>query len=115
MLRPQLPDADRLLPYLRRIDASRTYSNWGPLAVEFEQRFAGQLHMPGIQVVSAASGTLALVGAILATAGRAPANRPLAIVPAFTFVATAVAVELTGFRPYAVDVHPLTWRIDLRP
>jgi hypothetical protein len=35
VLRPRLPDAGQLLPYLRRIDASRVYTNWGALAKEF--------------------------------------------------------------------------------
>jgi hypothetical protein len=42
VLRPLLPQADRLLPYLRRIDASRIYTNWGPLASELECRLSGQ-------------------------------------------------------------------------
>ncbi|MCB1435229.1 MAG: hypothetical protein KDK75_22620, partial [Alphaproteobacteria bacterium] len=31
--RPKLPEAQVLLPYLRRIDQARYYSNHGPLAV----------------------------------------------------------------------------------
>ena len=37
---PSLPTADELLPYLRRIDANRWYSNFGPLVSEFESRIA---------------------------------------------------------------------------
>jgi dTDP-4-amino-4,6-dideoxygalactose transaminase len=109
VLRPLLPDAGRLLSYLRRIDASRTYTNWGPLASELEGRLAGHFGLAPGSVTSAASGTGALIGAILATAGRATPNRPLAIVPAFTFVATALAVEHCGFRPHFVDVDPDGW------
>ena len=36
----RMPDADALLPYLRRIDAARYYSNFGPLVQEFEARIA---------------------------------------------------------------------------
>src|SRR5947209_1621371 len=39
-LRPKLPSAERLLPYLRRIDANRVYANWGPLVEELEFRIA---------------------------------------------------------------------------
>jgi len=112
VFRPQLPDAARLLPYLRRIDDSRTYTNWGPLVTELEQRLASHFGLAEHRVVSASSGTAALVGAILATAGRASLGRPLAIVPAFTFVATAIAVEQCGYRPYIVDVDPDTWALD---
>jgi hypothetical protein len=55
VLRPLLPDADRLLPYLRRIDANRTYSNFGPLACEFEDRIAALLAQGPGTVVSASS------------------------------------------------------------
>jgi dTDP-4-amino-4,6-dideoxygalactose transaminase len=111
--RPRLPDADRLLPYLRRIDDARIYTNWGPLAAELETRLARHFGVPDHAVVSAASGTSALVGAILASAGRATAERPLALLPAFTFVATAIAAEQCGYRPHLVDVEPGDWAVRL--
>lgn len=104
VLQPLLPDAGRLLPYLERIDANRTYTNWGPLAAELEDRLSVHFRVPAGSVISANSGTGALVGAILATAGRAAAERPFAIVPAYTFVATPLAAEQCGFRPHLVDV-----------
>jgi dTDP-4-amino-4,6-dideoxygalactose transaminase len=112
VLRPLLPTAEQLTPYLRRIDATRIYANWGPLASEFERRLCEHFRLPAGCVVSSSSGTAALVGAILATAGRAGPNRPYAMVPAFTFVATAVAVEHCGFQPYLLDVGPHDWTID---
>jgi dTDP-4-amino-4,6-dideoxygalactose transaminase len=112
VLRPQLPTAERLLPYLRRIDESRVYSNWGPLVAEFERRLCDELQLPVGTVTSAGSGTSALTGAILGTAGRATDERPLALLPAFTFVATAVAVEQCGYRPYLADVDAGTWMLD---
>jgi dTDP-4-amino-4,6-dideoxygalactose transaminase len=112
VLRPRLPSADALLPYLHRIDATRIYSNNGPLASELERRLADHLRLPFRGLVSAASGTAALIGAILASAGRATPTRPLAILPAFTFVATAVAVELCGYQPYLADVDAENWMLN---
>jgi dTDP-4-amino-4,6-dideoxygalactose transaminase len=112
VMRPQLPSADRLLPYLRRIDETRTYSNWGPLVSELECRLARYFGMNDGSVVCAGSGTAALVGAVLATAGRATLERPLALIPAFTFVATAAAAEQCGYRPYLLDVDADTWMLD---
>jgi len=100
------------LPYLLRIDAARTYSNSGPLVDELEHRLARLFDTDTGGVVGAASGTAALIGAILATAGPATPARPLAIVPAFTFVATASAVERCGYRPYLVDVDSNSWALD---
>ena len=110
--RPLLPDVDRLSPYLRRIDSNRVYSNWGPLVTEFQTRLASHFGRPDGSVVSAASGTAALVGGILAVAGRATIERPLALIPAFTFVATALAAEACGYRPCFVDVNPDNWLLD---
>ncbi len=115
VLRALLPCADRVLPYLRRIDETRLYSNHGPLSIEFERRLADKLQLPGGGLVSASSGTAALVGAILAAAGRATPERPLAIVPAFTFSATAAAVEQCGYRPYLADVDAESWMLDPEP
>lgn len=114
VLRPLLPKADRLVPYLRRIDATRIYSNHGPLSVELETRLATYLGLPAESVACASSGTAALVGAILATAGRARDERPLAFLPAFTFAATAGAAEACGYRPYLLDVDAESWMLDPR-
>ena len=112
VLRPLLPTASRLLPYLARIDETRTYSNWGPLVHELQERLCSQLAQPQGSMVCASSGTAALVGAILATAGRATSDRPLAVVPALTFVGTALAVEECGFDVFVADVDPTEWTLD---
>ena len=110
--RPRLPTTGQLLPYLQRIDASRIYSNYGPLALELESRLAEHFGLPPGGVACASSGTAALFGAIIATAGRASDSRPWALVPALTFTATAAAAEQAGYRPYLVDVDPATWMLD---
>ena len=109
VLRPQLPTFDAIAPYLREIDASRIYSNHGPLVREFERRIAEALAISSDHFCSASSGTAAIVGAILAVAGRATVERPFAFLPNFTFVGTPVAVEQCGYRPYLVDCDAITW------
>jgi dTDP-4-amino-4,6-dideoxygalactose transaminase len=112
VLRPRLPTADQLAPYLARIDQSRVYSNFGPLAAEFERRLGMHFALEPDCAVSAGSGYAALVGAILACTGRAPPQRCLAVVPAFTFIATAAAVEHCGYTPWLADVDATTWMLD---
>ncbi len=112
VLRPCLPSTDRLLPYLRRIDATRVYTNWGPLALELEERLCRLFSLPHGGVVSAGSGTSALTAAILTAAGRATGGRRVAIVPALTFVATAVSAESCGYTVRIADVDPETWQLD---
>jgi dTDP-4-amino-4,6-dideoxygalactose transaminase len=101
--RPWAPPAEMVLPYLRRIDGARWYTNFGPLNQELEQRIAarfdGETH-----VVTLANGTLALA---LALRARAPQGG-LCLMPAWTFVATAHAAMNAGLAPYLVDVDPCT-------
>ncbi|MGV6848952.1 MAG: DegT/DnrJ/EryC1/StrS family aminotransferase [Marinibacterium sp.] len=109
---PLMPRAEALVPYLDRIDATRWYSNRGPLLWELEQRLH---HLFGVDehgVVLLSSGTAALEAAILAHAGPATPDRPLALIPAYTFVATAQAALRCGYQPYFVDVDPDTWMLD---
>lgn len=112
VLRPLLPTAKDLRPYLQRIDRTRVYSNFGPLALELEERIERHLALPSGSVTSASSGTAALVGAILGSAGRADRQRPCALIPSYTFVATAVAVEMCGYRPLLADVDSESWMLD---
>jgi dTDP-4-amino-4,6-dideoxygalactose transaminase len=112
VLRPRLPATEHLLPYLRRIEANRIYANFGPLALELEQRLVEHFGLPTAGLVSASSGTTALVAAILATSGRATAARPYALMPSYTFVATAVAAELSGYQPALADIDRQDWSLD---
>ena len=112
VLRPILPDVARLVPYLRRIDASRRYSNNGPLCEEFEEQLCGALSLPKGCMAGAASGTAALVGVIFSRAGRGTRRRPLAVIPSFTFSATACAVQECGYDVFLADVDPDSWALD---
>ena len=109
VLRPELPRASRILPYLRRLDAARVYSNWGPLVLELSARLASMFGAPPTSVVCANSGTSALMGAILAAAGRARPARPLAILPDYTFTATGLAAQLAGYQPLLVTARRDIW------
>ena len=54
---PRMPEADALLPYLRRIDEARYYSNYGPLVREFEARMTAELGVAPAMVATVSSGT----------------------------------------------------------
>lgn len=110
--RPQLPDADAIAGYLRTIDARRLYTNRGPLVNLLEERLALEMDVPRHGVHTTSSGTSAIEVAILAHAGLATPERPLALIPSFTFAATGLAVERCGYRPHFVDIDPETWAVD---
>lgn len=104
-----MPSADELLPYLRRIDQSRWYTNFGPLVGEFERALAASLEpRSAVHVTTVANGTLGLELA-LAAAGLSPGARVL--IPALTFVASAMAVRRAGCVPVLADVDPASWQL----
>lgn len=99
---PSLPSADRIAPYLQRIDASGWFSNFGPLVQELESRLAARFEAP-TEVVTVTNGTLGLTLALMAL--ELPAGAFCAV-PSWTFVATAHAVLMAGLTPWFVDVGP---------
>ena len=64
--RPRLPTTDEIASYLRRIDASRWYSNGGPLVQEFEERLAQHFSDGSARVATVANATIGLAVALLA-------------------------------------------------
>lgn len=100
ILRPRLPDTDALIPYLRRIDTARTYSNMGPLACELAARLGQRYATAAIPVASATAG---LSAALLAQQLR-PGT--LCMVPSWTFAASGHAILAAGLEPWLVDVDP---------
>ncbi len=105
--RPELPTAEALLPYLRRLDEARWYSNFGPLLSEFEARLAARFE-PQTHVVTCANATQGLTLCLQAM-DLPPGS--LCALPSYTFVATAHAVIAAGLVPYFLDVDPDTWML----
>jgi dTDP-4-amino-4,6-dideoxygalactose transaminase len=109
VMRPRLPTAQALLPYLRRIDETRWYSNHGPLLREFEGRLAVHFDVSPDELAVVANGTVALSAALIAV-GAPPGSRCL--LPSWTFVASAAAAWAANLQPHFVDVSPRTWMLD---
>ncbi len=110
---PDMPSARDLLPWLERIDRTRHYTNFGPLAREFEARIEERLrgeNLAGdpdaVRVASASSGTVALE--LAATAIGLDDNAAV-MVPALTFPGTATAMRRCRGRIVLVDVDPASW------
>jgi len=109
ILRPKLPPASRLAPYLAAIDEVRLYSNFGPHARAFEGRLCSHFGLEGGTIATVANATLGLTLALMA---QGASRGALCAMPAWTFVASAHAVALAGLVPYFVDVDPVTWALD---
>ncbi|MPW20597.1 degt/dnrj/eryc1/strs aminotransferase [Paraburkholderia sp. CNPSo 3157] len=103
VLVPKLPEVGAVLPYLKRIDTTRIYSNYGPLNSEFLSRLR---ELTGAKAVTLTSnGTTAIE---LALRVRAAPGRRYCLMPSFTFIASAHAVCNAGLLPALVDVSAET-------
>ncbi|HTV29774.1 MAG TPA: DegT/DnrJ/EryC1/StrS family aminotransferase [Xanthobacteraceae bacterium] len=109
VLRPRLPTAERLAPYLAAIDRAQYYSNFGPQTRALETRLASHFGLAGETVTTVANATLGLA---LALGAQGASPGALCAMPAWTFVASANAAVLAGLTPYFIDVDPATWALD---
>lgn len=103
--RPNLGNREVFLRRLKQLLDSRWLTNRGPFVQEFEQRVADFLKVK--HCVAMCNGTVALEIAI-----RALGLSGEVIVPAFTFVATAHALQWQEITPVFCDIAPKTRNID---
>lgn len=105
--RPNIGDRDRLLGLFNQILDTKRLSNMGPLEREFEQRVAEMLGVK--HCIAICNATVALEIAI-----RALGLTGEVIVPSFTFIATAHALQWQQIVPVFCDVDPETHCLDPR-
>ena len=108
VLRPRLPTTDALLPWLRRIDQTRVYSNFGPLSEELCDLVCDQLGIGHGGALPLANATLGLAAGLMALGAE---RGSLCAIPAFTFAATGHAVLAAGLVPWLLDVDEKTWQL----
>ena len=99
--RPNMGDRDAFMAYAADIFDRRWLSNNGPLVQEFEAEVARHLGVK--HCVAMCNGTIALEIAI-----RALGLEGEVIVPSYTFVATAHALQWQSITPVFADVDPAT-------
>jgi dTDP-4-amino-4,6-dideoxygalactose transaminase len=103
--RPNVGDQQRLFQRLEEMLDRGWLSNQGPFVVEFERLIAEML---GVRhCVAMCNGTVALEIAI-----RALGLSGEVIVPSFTFVATAHALQWQQIAPAFCDINPATHSVD---
>jgi dTDP-4-amino-4,6-dideoxygalactose transaminase len=105
ILVPELPPTEEVLAFLRRIDNSHVYSNYGPLWHEFRDGLAayvgGHSRQNDVCVSLVSSGTIAVEVALRA---RAMPKTRYCLLPSYTFIATAHAVANAHLEPFFADV-----------
>lgn len=105
--RPNIGNRQRLLDRINDMLDRRWLTNHGPYVEEFEQRLAARLGVKHCIAVCNAT-----IGLELAT--RAVGMAGEVIVPSFTFIATAHALQWQGITPVFCDIDPATHNIDPR-
>lgn len=102
-LRPRLVPLEEFAGYVRQIEQTRVYSNFGPLNTRFEERIVSE-YFGGAGAATTVNNATA--GLILAIAlAKRPGGR-YAVMPSFTFPATPLAAIWAGLEPFFVDVSP---------
>jgi dTDP-4-amino-4,6-dideoxygalactose transaminase len=103
--RPNIGNKELLLRKIGEVVDRRWLTNSGPCVEEFEERLRQLLCVSHCEAMCNATDGLQL-------AMRAMGMNGEVIVPAFTFIATAHAVQWLGFTPVFCDVDPHTHTID---
>lgn len=103
--RPNVGSREKLMARIEKMLDTRLFSNGGPLLLEFEReiaKYVGTKHC-----VATCNGTAALMLAV-----RGLGLEGEVIVPSFTFVATAHALQWQQTAPVFADINPITHNID---
>jgi dTDP-4-amino-4,6-dideoxygalactose transaminase len=103
--RPNIGSRERFIEYVNTIFDNRWLTNHGPLVQQFERELSGRLGVK--HCIAVCNATIALEIAI-----RALGLTCEVIVPSFTFVATAHALQWQGITPVFCDIDPLTHNLD---
>jgi dTDP-4-amino-4,6-dideoxygalactose transaminase len=109
-LRPCPPRLSKLAEQLSEIEASGLYSNYGPVNSRLERTFVDQMFGAEGACLTVCSATIGLMlAAKQAARSRPDKERRYAIMPSFTFAATAQAAMWAGLMPVFCDIDEATW------
>ena len=108
-LKPSIVKLDSYKGLLQEIDESSIYSNFGPLNNRFESRIINEIFQNEGYCTTVNNCTSGLILAINAIKRK---KAKYAIMPSFTFSATAQAAMWCGLEPYFIDIDKDGWSID---
>ncbi|WNO54806.1 DegT/DnrJ/EryC1/StrS family aminotransferase [Stakelama saccharophila] len=109
LIAPRPVPLSSLAERLAAMEARGIYSNAGPLVRGFEEEVVSRLFDGRGAGLAVANATLGLMLAIRQAAGRDWRGERFAMMPAFTFAATAQAAQWAGLTPLFVDSDPDDW------
>lgn len=107
-LKPAPPRLSELISELQEIERSGVFSNYGPTNTGFEQELTRRMFGGEGACLTVNNATTGLMLAIKQAAQRRP-GATYALMPSFTFAATAHAALWAGLTPLLCDIDPATW------
>jgi dTDP-4-amino-4,6-dideoxygalactose transaminase len=105
-IRPVLPPMSEWEHYLQPAYDQRWFTNFGPVASQFEAALTEKFCHSGEVMTCANNATSAIAAALISIDVRGRV-----LVPAYTFPATAAAVLMAGAEPVVLDVDLETWAV----
>jgi dTDP-4-amino-4,6-dideoxygalactose transaminase len=106
---PDVPVLEKYLPFLEEMHSNDWFSNFGPLALRFENQLLASFGGATETCVATSSATSGLSAAIVASGIRGKV-----LVPAFTFPASLAAVCAANLEPVVTDVDYDTWAMSVQ-
>jgi dTDP-4-amino-4,6-dideoxygalactose transaminase len=94
---------------LAAIEASRIFSNFGPVNTRFEGDLIAEMFGGDGHCVTMCNATIGLLLLLRQAIEGMPSTRRYALMPSFTFAATAHAALAVGLTPLLSDIDPETW------
>ncbi|MWV46620.1 aminotransferase class I/II-fold pyridoxal phosphate-dependent enzyme [Paenibacillus sp. HJL G12] len=108
-LKPNLVKKETYMKYLDVIDETRIYSNYGNLNTQFEKRILSEYFQNKGAVSTVSNATIGLMLSIMLSKRK---KGRYAIMPSFTFSATAQAALWCGLEPLFIDIRSKDWCMD---
>jgi len=109
LLRPNPPKLSACSSDLAAIEASGIFSNFGPVNTRLEEAFIAQLFGGQGACLTVCNATIGLMLAIRHVLPDNLGERRYALMPSFTFAATAQAALWAGLTPLFCDMDEKTW------
>ncbi|WP_232475849.1 DegT/DnrJ/EryC1/StrS family aminotransferase [Flavisphingomonas formosensis] len=109
LIRPNPPKLSKLRGALESLEDSGIYSNNGPVLRRFESQVRDRLFGGRGECLGVANATLGLMLAIRHEAHVRSKDSGIALMPSFTFAATAQAAMWAGLTPMFCDIDPDSW------
>lgn len=108
-IRPSPPRLSQQINELIALENSGIFSNFGPINSRFEKSALATFFGGSGAITTVNNATTGLILAIEALLDRQNPRRRYAVMPSFTFAATAAAAEWCGLEPLFIDIDPDTW------